>query len=155
MEQQQQLPSTFNFMQKALKKVELEAKNCKYIKVVDNLEGAFAHAIKEAQNGNNNAAWPPLRLCLGSNSSKLLIVTLDTVTKLCAHGIFQDEYCDNLLPTASGSPPIEQQRNSDFPEVEENLPPQISQTLAEDIVTTVCSCKTEDEAIRLQLIRVI
>ncbi len=149
--EQKELPPTFNFTQKALKKVELVAKECKYAKVVDNLEGTFTNAIEEARKGNRNAAWPPLQLCLGSNSSKLLIVTLDTITKMCAHGIFQDGCYDDPPPVTG--PPAEQ-RNS-FTEGEESPPAsQVSQTFAEDIVTTMCSCKTEDEAVRLQLIRV-
>ncbi len=150
--EQKELPPTFNFTQKALKKVELEAKKCKYTKVVGNLEGTFTNAIGEARKGNRNAAWPPLRLCLGSNSSKLLIVTLDTITKMCAHGIFQGGCCDEPHPVTR--PPPAEPRNS-FTEGEENPPAsQVSQPFAEDIVTTVCSCKTEDEAVRLQLIRV-
>ncbi len=153
MEEQQQLPPTFNFIEKSLKKVELEAKNCKYMKNTDNLEREFTHAFEEVRKGNNNAAWPPLRHCLDCYSSKLLIVTLDAITKLCAHGLFHDGYCDEV-PLASGPSPVEQRVS--FVDGEENVSAlQVSsQTLAEDIITTVCSCKTEDEVVRLQLIRV-
>ncbi len=148
-----ELPPTFKFTQNALKKVEAEAKKSKYTKVVDKLEGTFTNALEEARKGNRSAAWPPLRLCLGSSSSKLLIVTLDTITKLCAHSIFQDGLCDEPVSATRVVPPLE--RRNSFTEGEATPPAsQVSLTLAEDIINTVCQCKAEDEAVRLQLIRV-
>lgn len=96
--------------------------------------------------------FEPLRLACETRSEKLMIASLDCISKLISYSFFAEESSAPLLPSPPPSPILQGQRS--VPGSQANIP---QPSLVDLVVHTITACHTEatPETVSLQVVKAL